>query len=413
MINKFRLGDRSERIAALADEWGCSVTVATTRLLDAGLAAVDRDQKLTPEAIRRAFDHMPDRNASQMAELLDDWVAQKSTPDSVGRGYKVLPSPGGHTFGPDGVCVCGQKYTDDPQRCTAQIPAGGGKSRFLKQLEENARLHGINVKVLSRDDLFPPAPQWPTLPDAPGKRMFDEWLDAYQKPSPSETMQLLSEDDLRAAILNGYSPTRVDPFWAAENGLAAPTTNHANSMMAGPEGSNFQTFPSPACGGWGTGGWKIPTPEFLREIEAIIPTTPEAVAAEEQRQRLEGPTELPESLRDGSKVLERIKYLEEIGAPLKINFGLQITDATRDAMSGKSAAEEAFIDAVVKQVEVSLIQGDLPGPNGELCVDESCPGCGCLPGDGVTEGCTHPEGCGYYEDQDPRSMGWVGDNGLP
>lgn len=359
-INKFRLGDRSERIAALADEWGCSVTVATTRLLDAGLAAVDRDHSMTPNAIRRAF------------EIID---ADKRS------------SPGGHTFGPDGVCVCGQKYTDDPQRCTAQLPAGGGKARFLKQLEENARLHGISVKVLSRSgkvydgpanvsvaangdlvgeismeaieaavDLFPPAPQWPTLPDTPGKRMFDEWtreqreafLDAYQsKPSPTETMQLLSEDDLRAAILNGYSPTRVDPFWAAQNGLPAPTTNHANSMMAGPEGSNFQTFPSPACGGWGNVGWRIPKPEDI--------------------------------LIDASKMLDASSVL-----------GLQITDETRDAMSGK---------------------GSFVLPPG--VVDESCPGCGCRPGDGPTEGCTHPDGCGYYEDEDPRSMGWVSDKGLP
>ncbi len=26
---------------------------------------------------------------------------------------------------------------------------------------------------------------------------------------------------------------------------------------------------------------------------------------------------------------------------------------------------------------------------------EACPGCGCLPGDGLTDGCEHPEGCGH------------------
>lgn len=26
---------------------------------------------------------------------------------------------------------------------------------------------------------------------------------------------------------------------------------------------------------------------------------------------------------------------------------------------------------------------------------EACPGCGCLPGDGTTDGCEHPEGCGF------------------
>lgn len=26
---------------------------------------------------------------------------------------------------------------------------------------------------------------------------------------------------------------------------------------------------------------------------------------------------------------------------------------------------------------------------------EACLGCGCMPGDGRTKGCTHPDGCGY------------------
>jgi len=30
--------------------------------------------------------------------------------------------------------------------------------------------------------------------------------------------------------------------------------------------------------------------------------------------------------------------------------------------------------------------------------DDSCPGCGCRPGDGVTKGCTAPTGCGYFAD---------------
>lgn len=212
VINKFRLGDRSERIAALADEWGCSVTVATARLIDAGLAAVDRDQRMTPDAIRAGFSELDKYS-------IDDWVAQKSTPAAVAR-------------------------------------------MFLPEVSMEA----IEAAV----DLFPPAPQWPTLPDTPGKRMFDE---------------------------------------AARRDQA----------------------------------------EF------------------------------------------RFQYLNEVGAPLII------TDATRDAMSGKIAAEEAFIDAVVKQVEVSLIQGDLPGANDELCTDEACPGCGALPGDGRR--CNHPDGCGYFNSE--------------
>lgn len=28
--------------------------------------------------------------------------------------------------------------------------------------------------------------------------------------------------------------------------------------------------------------------------------------------------------------------------------------------------------------------------------DDACPGCGCRPGDGLTAGCNHPDGCGYF-----------------
>jgi hypothetical protein len=31
-----------------------------------------------------------------------------------------------------------------------------------------------------------------------------------------------------------------------------------------------------------------------------------------------------------------------------------------------------------------------------------CPGCGCLPGEGLTKDCNHPDGCGYSRgDNDP------------
>ena len=38
---------------------------------------------------------------------------------------------------------------------------------------------------------------------------------------------------------------------------------------------------------------------------------------------------------------------------------------------------------------------DAEEPEEEPLDPEACPGCGCLPGDGVTEGCDHPGGCGY------------------
>lgn len=28
----------------------------------------------------------------------------------------------------------------------------------------------------------------------------------------------------------------------------------------------------------------------------------------------------------------------------------------------------------------------------------NCPGCGCKPGDGITESCNHPDGCGFHKE---------------
>jgi hypothetical protein len=33
---------------------------------------------------------------------------------------------------------------------------------------------------------------------------------------------------------------------------------------------------------------------------------------------------------------------------------------------------------------------------------EACPGCGCMPGDGRTESCAHPDGCGYHQPRQER-----------
>jgi hypothetical protein len=46
-------------------------------------------------------------------------------------------------------------------------------------------------------------------------------------------------------------------------------------------------------------------------VQFCFPTTPEGVAAMEEQYRKEDPAELPESLRDAAKVLERIKQMGE------------------------------------------------------------------------------------------------------
>lgn len=36
--------------------------------------------------------------------------------------------------------------------------------------------------------------------------------------------------------------------------------------------------------------------------------------------------------------------------------------------------------------------------------DEACPGCGCKPGEGITETCNHPQGCGFWKEQHKKEV---------
>jgi len=49
------------------------------------------------------------------------------------------------------------------------------------------------------------------------------------------------------------------------------------------------------------------------------------------------------------------------------------------------------LEVVTGPVDVLV---DLDNPRTAAYVS-SGPGCGCLPGEGVTAGCVHPDGCGY------------------
>lgn len=61
---------------------------------------------------------------------------------------------------------------------------------------------------------------------------------------------------------------------------------------------------------------------------------------------------------------------------------------------------EAEVREMVKEEETEA----------EVAAD-ACPGCGCLPGDGRTPGCHHPEGCGYtdHEVETPEFYGRPGE----
>jgi len=61
---------------------------------------------------------------------------------------------------------------------------------------------------------------------------------------------------------------------------------------------------------------------------------------------------------------------------------------------GHLGEDESIADAVWEQRRmrdgVAPLKYSLPTD------DDACPGCGCKPGDGTTEGCDHPDGCGFF-----------------
>jgi hypothetical protein len=63
-------------------------------------------------------------------------------------------------------------------------------------------------------------------------------------------------------------------------------------------------------------------------------------------------------------------------------------------LSGAAARALGWSDNDDDDDECSICGGDHDGPcDGDA--EAACPGCGCRPGDGVTAGCFHPDGCGH------------------
>lgn len=68
---------------------------------------------------------------------------------------------------------------------------------------------------------------------------------------------------------------------------------------------------------------------------------------------------------------------------------------------GTASARTAWLDDQLRERRSTVVDIDGPTPVGPSFVqaDEyACPGCGCVPGDGYTPGCEHPDGCGFYKD---------------
>lgn len=70
----------------------------------------------------------------------------------------------------------------------------------------------------------------------------------------------------------------------------------------------------------------------------------------------------------------------------KITLSVEV-DATPDEL-------EELNFALIAQLE-DLKHTNLEIKEEAIVRDEACPGCGCMPGDGVTESCNHPDGCGW------------------
>ena len=67
------------------------------------------------------------------------------------------------------------------------------------------------------------------------------------------------------------------------------------------------------------------------------------------------------------------RYADEV-----LRDGSALTDY--EGADGRRLTEDEFLAAMT------------PDPS-------ACDGCGCVPGDGRTEGCQDPDGCGYFEER--------------
>lgn len=84
----------------------------------------------------------------------------------------------------------------------------------------------------------------------------------------------------------------------------------------------------------------------------------------------------------------------------------ELTEARRRAETAARAANNAYqalLDAQVRYDELADIassyQDTLESLAKQIEAADYCPGCGCRPGDGITESCDDLDGCGYLKEQ--------------
>lgn len=103
--------------------------------------------------------------------------------------------------------------------------------------------------------------------------------------------------------------------------------------------------------------------------------------------------------------MERKTLKETLLAAIRANGYADVLDVVREIAIdlteekvARDAHEETEIDAYVLS-HLRALDGDLRDLEAFSSDDlgrDACPGCGCVPGDGRTDGCTHPYGCGAH-----------------
>lgn len=89
--------------------------------------------------------------------------------------------------------------------------------------------------------------------------------------------------------------------------------------------------------------------------------------------------------------LEQAERIEEVAPPGKEKQVLGIKKAIK-----RGDIPKTYIDPKThKRKETNPWAIAWSQNEGEDDDDYACPGCGCLPGEGRTKGCDHPDGCGF------------------
>lgn len=83
-----------------------------------------------------------------------------------------------------------------------------------------------------------------------------------------------------------------------------------------------------------------------------------------------------------------VELSHEVDLPL-----IEIRAAIYTAMRKFAEIRNTHVELVLDGEEEESEEESEPNPDP---IPDSCPGCGKNPGDGLTDGCNHPDGCGFW-----------------